>query len=270
MSEKKGTQRKFPAAVLIGAVSVVLALIGLLTVLSGCVKLAGRLLDNSAEKEEFSQILFPVVMFDPGPVESPADMDNLVLLRSSIWSAFVSNMEKYNMDANSRISVAKSDVDVACAKLFGSEIQLEHQSFSDYMNTYYFDESKEAYLAPVDSSSVLYTPQVEEIDHSGVIYTLRVGYMESGNEWLQSLKGPDYEPSPAKYMIYTLKKVDKHFELVSIALPEEGAVPGKPVYEQQEEPTTNGDELQPTQDTPPTENDPKEETQPTSTPGTTV
>ncbi len=270
MSEKKSTQRKFPAAVLIGAVSVVLALIGLLTVLSGCVKLAGRLLDNSAEKEQFGKILFPVVMFDPGPVESPADMDNLVLLRSSIWSAFVSNMEKYSMDANQRVSVAKSDVDVACAKLFGSEIQLEHQSFTDYMNTYYFNESKEAYLVPVDASSVLYTPQVEEIDHSGVVYTLRVGYLESGSEWLQSLKGEDYEPSPAKYMIYTMKKVDKHFELVSIALPEEGAVPGKPVYEQKDEPENSGSELQPTENTLPADETPKEETDPASKPGTTV
>ena len=271
MSEKKSTQRKFPAAVLVGAVSVVLALIGLLTVLSGCVKLAGRLLDNSAEKEQFEQILFPVVMFDPGPVEAPAEMDPLVLLRSSIWSAYVSNMEKYSVDANNRISVAKSDVDVACAKLFGGEIRLEHQSFSDYMNTYYFDESKGAYLVPLDGSSVLYTPQVEEISHSGVNYTLRVGYLESGNEWLQNLKGEDYEPSPAKYMIYTMKKVEKHFELVSIALPEEGAVPGKPVYEQREEPESSGNELQPTQETLPSEETPSEETQPTSTEtGTTV
>lgn len=268
MSEKKHNQRKFPAAVLVGAVSVVLAVIGLLTVLSGCVSLAYRLLDNSKEKEEFERILFPVVMFDPGPMESPADMDKLVLLRSSLWSAYVSNMEKYKMDSNDRINVAKSDVDVACAKLFGSEIQLEHQSFSDYMNTYFYDESKESYLVPVDGSSVLYRPEVEDFDHSGVIYTLRVGYLESGSEWREALQGRDFVPTPDKYMIYTLKKVDEHFELVSIALPEEGAVPGKPVYAP-EEPSSNGGELQPTEQQP-AEQQPEETVPTTTETGTTI
>ncbi len=252
MSEQKHFQRKYPMAVVVGAITMVLALIGLITVVSFCIYLGQRLLDNSAEKESFEQTLFPVVMFDPGVIESVDELDQLVLLRSSIWAAFTSNMEKYTLDSSNRITVAKSDVDVACAKLFGPEITLEHQSFSDYMSTYFFDEERQSYLAPMDSSSVLYTPQVEDVEHSGVIYTLRVGYMESGNEWLQSLQGRDYEPTPDKYMIYTLKKVDEHFQLVSIAFPEDGAVPGKPVYAPQ--PT---DETLPS-DTAPSEQQPQQ------------
>ncbi len=232
--QKKGHQRKYPLAVVVGAISVLLALIGLITVLTCCFRLGQRLLDNSREKEKFEQILFPVVMFDPATCEAPEEMDPIILLRSSIWSAFVSNMEKYTLDGSNNASIAKSDVDVACAKLYGPEIALEHQSFSDYMNTYYYDEGKETYLVPFDASSVLYTPQVLDVDKSGVIYTLQVGYLESGNEWLQTLQGRDYEPTPDKYMIYTMKKVDKHFQLVSIQYPEEGAVPGKPVYEQED------------------------------------
>lgn len=247
MSEQNKAQRKFPAAVIVGAVTVLLAIIGLITVVTACVRLGARLLDNSAEKERFEQTLFPVVMFDPGAIESVEELDQLVLLRSSIWAAFTGNMEKYTLDSSNRITVAKSDVDVACAKLFGPEITLEHQSFSDYMSTYFFDEERQSYLAPMDSTSVLYTPQVEDIDHSGVIYTLRVGYMESGNEWLQSLQGRDYEPTPDKYMIYTLKKVDEHFQLVSIAFPEDGAVPGKPVYAPQPTDETLPPESAPTE-----------------------
>lgn len=260
MSESNKSQRKFPMAVIVGAVLVVLALIGLITVVSSCIELGQRLLDNSAEKEEFEQVLFPVVMFDPGAIDSPEEMDQLVLLRSSIWSAFVSNMEKYTLDSSNRITVAKSDVDVACAKLFGPEIQLEHQSFSDYISIYYYDEEREAYLAPMDGSSVLYTPQVEDIEKSGVIYTLRVGYMESGNEWLQTLQGRDYEPSPDKYMIYTLKKVSDHFQLESIAYPEEGAVPGVPnISPQPTDESLPGDTTeQPAEETPSTTEEGKE------------
>ena len=255
MSEEHKSHRKFPQAVAVGAVVVVLALIGLLTVLSSVVHLTQRLLDNSAEKEQFEQILFPVVMFDPGTIESPSEMDELVLLRSSIWAAFVSNMEKYPLDSSNRITVAKSDVDVACAKLFGSDIQLKHQSFSDYMSTYFYDEERQSYLAPMDATSILYTPQVEEISHSGVIYTLRVGYMESGNEWIKTLQGKDYDPQPDKYMIYTLEKMDKNYKLLSIDFPEEGAVPGKPVYTQPQTteealPSDTAPTEQPTEGTP--------------------
>lgn len=231
MNETNKAKHKRNLTLAVGAAAVLLALIGLLTVLSSCVHLAERLLDNSAQKEKFEQLLFPVVMFDLGEVSQPEEMDQLVLLRSSIWSAFVSNMDKYTLDSSNRITVAKSDVDVACAKLFGPEIQLEHQSFSDYLNIYYYDEERESYLAPMDGDSVLYTPRVEEIEKSGVIYTLTVGYMESGNEWLESLQGRDYEPTPDKYMIYTVMKVNDHYQLLSIAYPEEGAVPGKPVYQ---------------------------------------
>lgn len=260
MSESKKSQRKFPAAVIVGGALVVLALIGLLTVVSSCVELGQRLLDNSAEKEKFEQILFPVVMFDPGVIDSPEEMDQLVLLRSSIWSAFVSNMEKYTLDSSNRITVAKSDVDVACARLFGPQIQLEHQSFSDYMSVYYYDESREAYLAPLDGSSVLYTPQVEEIEKSGVIYTLRVGYMGSGNEWLEKLQGRDYEPTPDKYMVYTMKKVGDHFQLQAIDYPEDGAVPGVPTITPQptEEEVPGDTSEQPAEETPNTTEESKE------------
>ncbi len=251
--QNKANRHKFPAAVLVGAVFVVLALIGLVTVVNSCIHLGGRLLDNSKEKEKFEQVLFPVVMFDPAVIESPSEMDELVLLRSSIWSAYVSNVEKYTVDQNNRILVAKSDVDVACAKLFGPDIVLNHQSFSDYISTYYYDESRESYLVPLDGSSVLYTPQVESIVKSGVIYTLRVGYLPSGNEWMQTLQGRDYEPTPEKYMIYTVKKVDDHYELVSIQYPEEGAVPGKPVYQPQSTDETPPDQQQTAPETPSTE-----------------
>lgn len=267
MSEQnKAGQRKFPAAILVGAVFVALALIGLLTVIGSCVRLGQRLLDNSREKEAFEQVLFPVVMFDPATMENPAEMDPLVLLRSSIWSAFVSNMDKYSVNSTNRISVAKSDVDVACAKLFGPEIQLEHQSFSDYMSTYYYDAEKETYLAPVDSSSILYTPQVEDIAKSGVIYTLTVGYMESGNEWMETLQGRDYEPTPDKYMTYTMKKVDDHYQLMSIQQPKEGSVPGVP-----DSTGFNGTDPQSTTETLPTEEQPSDETPSTTeNQGTTV
>ena len=251
--EIKKVKQKFPVQVIVGIITIVLAVVGLITVFSFCVNFGKALLDNSKEKEKFERCIYPIVMFDPATIESVDEFDDLILLRSSIWSAFVNNMEKYPMDQNNRISVPKSDVDVACAKLFGSEIVLNHQSFSDYMSTYYYDESKEKYLVPMDGSAVLYTPQVEYIQQDGTTFTLKVGYLANGNQWLETLQGKDYVPTPEKYMIYTMREVGSNYQLVSIQYPEEGAVPGKPVAQPQ-----SSDGVLP-QETPSDEQNPQQE-----------
>lgn len=74
MEENKAShRRKYPAAAPIGGIFVVLALIGLITVVSFSIQATTRLLDNSKEKEQFQQVILPVLMFDPVPFTEPAE-----------------------------------------------------------------------------------------------------------------------------------------------------------------------------------------------------
>lgn len=218
----------------IGGLFVLLAAIGLITVITFSVQATERLLDNSKAKENFERIILPVLMFDPVPFEDPSELNGLVLVRSSIWSALVENIDKYTVDDTGRVSIPKVDVDVACARLYGPEIQLKHQSFNDYMMSYYFNEDTESYLVPVEADNILYTPQVEEIRKEGDVFSLTVGYLSSSNDWLMDLRGEKYEPTPDKYMIYQLEKVDDHYQLIAVKDPPEGAVPGVPQIQPQE------------------------------------
>ena len=54
---------------------------------------------------------------------------------------------------------------------------------------------------------------------------------------MQSIKGEKSEPTPSKYMIYELQKVDDHYHLIAIKDPPEGAVPGIPNISQESEQT---------------------------------
>ena len=92
---KKARRRKYSAAMPIGGVFVLLAVIGLITVIVFGVRATENLIDNSKQKEEFERIILPVLMFDPVPFEDPNEMGNLPLLRASIWSAILDNSEKY-------------------------------------------------------------------------------------------------------------------------------------------------------------------------------
>ena len=224
--------RKISAAVPLGGAFVLLALIGLITVIVFGVRATESLIDNSKQKEEFADIIMPVLMFDPVPFEDPNEMGELALLRSSIWSAIIENGEKYSVGDGNMVSVPQSDVDVACAKLFGQNVTLNHQSFEDYLSIYSFNEETKTYYVPVDAS-ILYTPQVEDITRNGDIFELTVGYLEPDSQWLQSIKGEKSEPTPSKYMIYQLQKVDDHYQLIAIQDPPEGAVPGIPNISQE-------------------------------------
>ena len=181
-ARQKTRKRKYSAAVPIGGFFVLLAVIGLITVIVFGVRATENLIDNSKQKKEFENIILPVLMFDPVPFEDPNEMGDLALLRSSIWSAIIDNNEKYVIGDGNMVSVPKSDVDVACNKLFGSSVTLKHQSFEDYLSIYSFDEETQTYYVPVDAT-VLYTPQVEEITRNGDVFELTVGYLAPDNQW---------------------------------------------------------------------------------------
>lgn len=258
---KRHREHRHSLAAPIGGLFVVLAAIGLITVITFSLRATERLLDNSKSKEEFARVILPVLMFDPVPFESPAELNDLVLLRSSIWSALIENIDKYIIDDAGRVMISKGDVDVACAHLYGPEIQLNHQSFNDYMVMYYFNERTESYLVPVEAENILYTPQVEEIRKEGDIYTLTVGYLSNSNDWFMTMKGEKYEPTPGKYMVYKLQKTDGHYQLLAIEDPPEGAVPGIPQIQPENETVISPPTIPPQQlpVTPEDEEEPEDE-----------
>ena len=78
---------------------------------------------------------------------------------------------------------------------------------------------------------------MEDLTRNGEVFERTVGYLEPSSQWMQSIKGEKSEPTPSKYMIYELQKVDDHYQLIAIKDPPEGAVPGIPNISQESEQT---------------------------------
>ena len=87
-----------------------------------------KVLDDSEQKAEFEKYLAPVVMFDPVAFESIDKASEKMLLESSLWATLM-NMDsnKYNYDDMQMLVVNQTDVDAACAKLFGKDVRLDHR-----------------------------------------------------------------------------------------------------------------------------------------------
>ncbi len=215
MPNERKTRQKPKKLSLLGTVVLIFAVIGVITVAVSAARLVSSAVNRTAMKKEFEEYLLPVLMFDPVPFESVEDADSLMLLQASLWGALLDEKSgNYSYDEMKLLVVPASDVDVAGANLFGPDLRLEHQSFGDYEISYIYNETTKTYHVPVTAKTSVYTPKVEKIEKDRSGYTLTVGYVPPGFNWL--FQGDDEEKVPDKYMLYVLKKYDKKYYISAI------------------------------------------------------
>ncbi len=203
---KKKRSHQYVAA--IGAALIALAIVGAISVVSLGVRLVGRILDNTDQKEAFEWKIYPVLMLDPATFEDPSQLDEVFLLKTAMWSTLFENRSIYTYDENGMLLVPASDLDVAAKKLYGDAVTLVHQTYvEEYEYFYIYNESTNTYSVPVSSQAAGYTPKVARITRNGDIYTLIVGYVEPTTLWNVSEHGASSESVPSKYLYYDLQRV---------------------------------------------------------------
>ena len=202
---KKRKHRYFAT---VGAVLIGLAIIGTIALCSTLINLGTRILDNTSQKEAFEWKIYPLLMFDPATFEEPNQLDEVFILKTSLWSTLLENRTKYSYDENGMLLVPASDLDVAAKSLYGESVTLKHQTFSEgYEFFYLFSEETHTYSVPISGQTASYVPKVVEIKKNGDIYTLIVGYVAPTTLWNVSEDGSS-ESVPDKYLYYDLEKID--------------------------------------------------------------
>ena len=93
MSTNTSAQEKKKWAFPLGIVIVVLAVIGLVTVIIFAVRGIGSLTDNSDKFEKYEQFLSPVIMNDPDPFDDVSGAQMSQLIDASIWSLMKSDID---------------------------------------------------------------------------------------------------------------------------------------------------------------------------------
>lgn len=216
-----GKRRKRRHAAPIGGIFVVLALIGIIAVIISSLRLTERVLDNSGEKAMLEDVIRPVVMFNPVPFESPEGIEMTNLLLYSMWATLTSERAKnYTYNENQELLVPASDLDVACASLFGSGIQLEHQTFGDYYEApYVYDAGKNIYMVRVATQLYVYSPEVREITREGEYYRLDVYYRPPANAWNTTFAGESASPFAEKHMYYYMLKNKNNWQIARVQDP---------------------------------------------------
>lgn len=220
---KKRGKHRYAAPV--GGAYILLALIGVIAVIYGAVQLYGKLTDNSKLLRQIERQIQPVMMFDPVPFDNIQDVDNKVLVKTSIWSCMYSDKRgSYTYDDNGMILIPVSDVEVAAVKLYGPEVKLTHTSLDEDGISYTYDAENNVYRVPMMAQGGYYTPMVVDMQKNGDVYEVTVGYVAPGASWTTTEDGDSYTPTPDKYMIYRMKREDGEYYIVGIKDPGEAPV----------------------------------------------
>lgn len=198
--------RRNKAALPVGIIVIIFAVIGLAAVIAGIIFGVGKLTDQSAKKSEYESFITPVIMFDPDPFDDVTKGNQEQLINAAIWALLKSDLDTsvYATD-DGNLSIPQKDVEKYFSKLFGPEAKPEHTSVTGLGYEFSYDSAKQVYIVPITGVEPIYTPRVFEISKKGNTVELLVGYLGS-SQWAQAENGDMVEPEPDKYVTVVLRE----------------------------------------------------------------
>lgn len=213
MAKKQKTRKtrkgRRTGAFLLGLVLLLFAAFGIYEAVHiAAVKIA-EAREGSSRFAEYEAFLKPFVVVDPAPFDDVSGAEPTDLLDAAV-SAMIYDSDKMNTyevfeGEVTGLLVPQADVEAYFKRLFGTEVQMQHQSVSDSFYNVIYNSERQAYIIPITSVDPLYTPKVYDIEKTGSSFTLTVGYI-IGSEWAQIEHGNYTAPEPAKYMKITLRE----------------------------------------------------------------
>ncbi len=205
----------------VGVVVFVFAIIGFVATVFAGVRLVARITDNTQQKEEIAQFIYPVVMNDPAPFDDVQSIQPSVLIMSAIWDIIINeNLDKYQKDEFQYITIPQVDIESHATRLFGTGLRFQHQTVGDAEYSAIYDEQTQSYTVQVVPRTMTYRPFVEKIRLVGEEYYVTVGYVQPAPAWgVEKFQAENMQPD--KYMEYVLSKANGDYTIVAINQPEE-------------------------------------------------
>lgn len=197
----------------VGSVALLLALIGLFTVLGWIVGLVRSALGDSGLRKAYRDRLYGMVMLDPVAFDDVNSVDPGVFKQAAIWGTVYQvqnsggSLDQYERDPDTGSAMIPAlEVDTYIANLLGPEYKVPEGTFSTEEFVYQYDEEKQAYLVPVTSSVAQYTPTVEKISRRDGKRIVTVGYVPTATNNATGELSLTAPTEPTKYMDYVFTR----------------------------------------------------------------
>ena len=145
--EQLRNNRRFSRQI-VGAVAIVLIIIGLFTVLSWVVGVLRSALDDTERRQSYADRLYGLVMFDTMPFDDVSKVDQSEFLQAAIWGAVYqiqkrdNGLSDYERDSETgSIILPKLEVDTYLTNLLGPDYKITDGSFQTEEFNYTYDEA---------------------------------------------------------------------------------------------------------------------------------
>ena len=198
---------------ILGAIALLLALIGLFTVLGWVVSALRTALDDSGRRASYADRLYGMVMLDPLPFDDVSTVDPGVFKQAAIWGTVYEiqknggSLDQYERDPDTGSAmIPKLEIDTYISNLLGPDYPITDGSFNTDEFVYQYNEEKQCYLVPVTSSVAQYTPEVEKISTSGGKMYVTVGYIPTTSNSASGELSLTAPTDPVKYMDYVFTR----------------------------------------------------------------
>ncbi len=213
MSNKNSKQKwAFP----VGLIVVLLAAIGLATVVVAGVRGVDTAIDKTKGYEEYEKFLTPVVLIDPDSFDDITSADMSQLMEITIWSLLKNDVAPDSFASNdSGLAIPKSAVEDEFVQLFGTEVKPVHSTIEGYGIDFVYDNTTETYTVPLTGVTPIYTPDVVKISKTTDTVVLTVACL-AGNAWEQGENGEMVAPTPDKYIRITLRENEDNLFISAI------------------------------------------------------
>lgn len=190
----------------VGLIVVLLAAIGLATVVVAGVKGIDTVVDKTKRYEEYEKLLTPVVLIDPDNFDDITKAQMSQLMEISIWSLLKNDNAPDSFESNENgLAIPKSAVEEEFIDLFGKEVTPVHGTIEGYGIDFAYDNTSETYTVPLTGVTPIYTPDVVKVTKTTDTVVLTVACI-SGNAWEQGENGEMVAPNPDKYIRITLRE----------------------------------------------------------------
>ena len=194
----------------LGVLVLILALIGLITIIARGAAGIRRFTTGEAQKESFKEVIYPAVFMDITPFDSPSQLTSDQVITAAIWSVIMDRdkIEKYadNMGA---ATIPASDVEKYAVELFGSKLPpLTHCTQGPVDSRFYYNAETNSYNVEVRPHIYTYEPDIQTVKKSGDKYTLVVDYLDESPAWMQK--------TASKKVQYQLTKTDNGYTIDSV------------------------------------------------------
>lgn len=223
------SKRRNRAAAPIGFLVLVLALIGVVSVLVSGFQLLQKVTDDTPLKEELAEFLEPVMLQNPTAFEGAKEAaSNTSCIKAALWQ--VTETERIRMrqekaecrfssDDNDRLLIPEKEVTEAFAALFGKDAAPDTAVFAQQKDGFaiWYDADTKQYHVPAFASS-LYQPVIDTVEEQDGGYRVRVGYVAAEDIKVDD-KGNDIPPTAADatvFQYYTVEESADGYRLHSI------------------------------------------------------